>query len=256
MNLENGRELTGKVAIVTGAARNIGRAIALAFAEGGAAVMVNTRTSIAEAEAVAAEIEAAGGQALVCAADVTERQAVEGMVAETVARFGRIDILVNNAAVRREAPFLDIGFEEWREIVAIILDGAFLCAKACVPHMIEQGGGTIINIGGLTGHAGAKQRVHVIAAKAGVAGMTKALAHDLAEHGITANCVVPGMIDTVRGTSSAVDIVPAHRKTRAPLVGRLGRPEEVAAMVRHLCGPQSRYVTGQTIHVNGGIYLP
>ena len=256
MNLENGRELAGKVAIVTGAARNIGRAIALAFAEGGAAVTVNTRTSIAEAEAVAAEIEAAGGQALVCAADVTDPEAVEGMVAATVARFGRADILVNNAAVRREAPFLDIGFEEWREILAIILDGAFLCAKACVPHMIEQGGGTIINIGGLTGHAGAKKRVHVITAKAGVAGMTKALAHDLAEHGITANCVVPGMIDTVRGTPSAVDIVPAHRKTRAPLVGRLGRPEEVAAMVRHLCGPQSRYVTGQTIHVNGGIYLP
>ncbi len=256
MSSENGREFEGKVAIITGASRNIGRAIALSLAEGGAAVTVNARTSIAEAEAVASEIEAAGGRALVCAADVTDPQAVEGMAAETVAKFGRIDILVNNAAVRREAPFLEIGFEEWREIVAIILDGAFLCAKACVPRMIKQGAGTIINIGGLTGHAGAKKRVHVIAAKAGVVGLTKALAHDLAEHGITANCVVPGMIDTVRGTPSAVDIVPVHRKTRAPLVGRLGRPEEIAAMVRYLCGPQSRYVTGQTIHVNGGVYLP
>ncbi len=256
MSSENGRELAGKVAIVTGAARNIGRAMALAFAEGGAAVTVNTKSSIAEAEAVASEIEAAGGQALVHAADVTDPEAVGGMVSETVAKFGRVDILVNNAAVRREAPFLDISLEDWREILAIILDGAFLCAKACVPHMIEQGAGTIINIGGLTGHAGATKRAHVIAAKAGVAGMTKALAHDLAEHGITANCVVPGMIETVRGTPSAVDIVPAHRKTRAPLVGRLGRPEDVAAMVRHLCGPQGRYITGQTIHVNGGIYLP
>ncbi|HEV3394827.1 MAG TPA: SDR family NAD(P)-dependent oxidoreductase, partial [Xanthobacteraceae bacterium] len=161
------KELDGRVAIVTGAARNIGRAIACELAAAGAAVVINARASGAEAEAAAGEIAAAGGRAFVCVADVTDEAAVGRMVAAVVARFGRIDILVNNAAVRREQPLAEITLGEWREILAIILDGAFICAKACLPQLAASGAGTIVNIGGLTAHLGAGRRAHVVTAKAG-----------------------------------------------------------------------------------------
>jgi len=134
-----------------------------------------------------------------------------------------------------------------------VLDGAFLCAQAALPHMIQAGGGTIVNIGGQTGHRGAAERAHVITAKAGLAGLTKALAMDLAPHKITVNCVVPGTIEAQRGLPGVPDR-PAHRMT-VPPIGRRGEPEEIAAMVRMLCGPDARYITGQAIHVNGGGYL-
>ena len=199
-----------------------------------------------------AEIERAGGNALLSMADVTDPAAAAALVEATVARFGRLDILVNNAAVRDESPFEEMAFEDWKRTVGVILDGAFLCAQASVPAMRRAGGGSIINIGGLTGHIGARQRVHVVTAKAGIVGLTKALAVDLAPHGITVNCVSPGLIDTQRFDKPD----PAHRAERKTLVGRLGRPEEVAAMVRMLCGPDARYITGQTIHVNGGVFMP
>lgn len=249
-----GGELAGRVAIVTGAGRNIGRAIALDLAEAGAAVVVNARSNRTEAEAVAREIERAGGRALAHLADVTDAAAVAGMVEAAAAAFGRIDILVNNAAVRRETPFAAMAAAEWRAILAIVLDGAFNCAKACLPHLQRSDAGAIVNIGGLTGHTGARDRAHVVTAKAGLAGFTRALAHDLAEHGITVNCVSPGMIDTKRGGSSAPD-QPHHHQTRRPLLGRLGAPADIAAAVRYLAGPRGRYVTGQTIHVNGGVFL-
>jgi 3-oxoacyl-[acyl-carrier protein] reductase len=249
-------ELQGKVAIITGAARNIGRATALALAESGAAVMLNIRSSVEQSQAVAAEIEAAGGQARVSQGDVTKPRDVTRLVDETVAAFSGVDILINNAAVRREGPFLEISFTEWRDIMSIILDAAFLCSQACIPHMIERGGGTVINMGGLSAHFGARDRPHVMSAKAGLVGLTKAIATEFGGRGITANCVVPGTIDTTREASSTSDTVPHDKKFRPPLVGRMGFPEEVAAMVRHLCLPVGRYITGQTIHVNGGIYLP
>ena len=139
------------------------------------------------------------------------------------------------------------------EVLSIVLD-AFLCAQAALPHLIKAGGGTIVNIGGQTGHKGASERAHVITAKAGLAGMTKALALDLAPHQITVNCVVPGTIESQRGLPGVPER-PAHR-ARAPPIGRRGEPEEIAAMVRMLCGPDARYITGQAIHVNGGGYLP
>jgi 3-oxoacyl-[acyl-carrier protein] reductase len=139
-------------------------------------------------------------------------------------------------------------------VLSVTLDGAFLCAQACLPHLARAGGATIVNIGGLTAHKGATERAHVITAKAGLAGLTRALALDLAPRGITVNCVVPGTIDTVRGLPGAPER-PAHRRAPPPL-GRLGAPEEVAAMVRMLCGPDTRYVTGQTVHVNGGAFMP
>jgi 3-oxoacyl-[acyl-carrier protein] reductase len=249
-----GKELAGKVALVTGAARNIGRAIARSLAAGGASVMVNANTSRAEAGETLAMIESAGAAAALHFADVTDPAAVAAMVDATVKRFGRLDILVNNAAVRAETPFAQIRFEDWRRVLSTVLDGAFLCAQAALPQLIKVGGGTIVNIGGLTAHKGAEGRAHVIAAKAGLAGLTRALALDLAPHRITVNCVVPGTIETVRGLPGAPER-PEHRRSLPP-VGRRGEPEEIAAMVRTLCGPDMRYVTGQSIHVNGGNLMP
>ncbi|MBA3775521.1 MAG: 3-oxoacyl-ACP reductase FabG [Betaproteobacteria bacterium] len=245
-----GRELAGKVVLVTGGARNIGRAIAQSLAAGGASVMVNARQAREDVDETVRSIEAASGTAASCMADVTDPQAVAAMVSATVTRFGRLDALINNAAARTEQAFTDMSFDDWRRIVSVILDGAFLCSQACLPHLIRAGGGTIVNIGGETGHKGAADRAHVVTAKAGLAGLTKALALDLAPQRITVNCVVPGCIETVREAPAPGP----HRS--APPLGRFGRPEEVAAMVRMLCGPHARYITGQSIHVNGGGYMP
>ena len=246
-----GSELAGKVALVTGGARNIGRAICRSLAAGGASVMVNANTSRAEAEKTVGMI---GAKADLHIADVTKPEQVKALVEATVKRFGRLDLLVNNAAVRHETAFSSMSFQEWKNVLAIVLDGAFLCAQAALPHMIKAGGGTIVNIGGQTGHKGAAERAHVITAKAGIAGMTKALAMDLAPHKITVNCVVPGTIDSQRGLPGVPDR-PAHRMT-VPPIGRRGEPEEIAAMVRMLCGPDARYITGQSIHLNGGGFMP
>jgi 3-oxoacyl-[acyl-carrier protein] reductase len=253
IGMTSGTELAGKVALVTGGARNIGRAIARSLAAGGAAVMVNANTSRAEAEQTVAMIKAAGGRAALQLANVTDAGAVAALVDAAVREFGRLDFLVNNAAVRAETPFAQIRLEEWRRVLSTVLDGAFLCTQASLPHMIRAGGGTIVNIGGLTAHRGADGRAHVIAAKAGLAGLTRALALDFAPHRITVNCVVPGTIETVRGLPGAPER-PGHRRSLPP-VGRRGEPEEIAAMVRMLCGPDARYITGQSIHVNGGGFL-
>jgi 3-oxoacyl-[acyl-carrier protein] reductase len=196
------KELTGKVAIVTGAGRNIGRAIALTLAEGGAFIVVNARSNRAEADAVAREIEAAGGKALVHIGDVADAKSAQAMADAAIKQFGRIDILVNNAALRREKPFAEMSYAEWREIMDVTLDGTFHCVKACLPALRQSGTGAIVNIGGLSAHTGAKNRAHVVTAKAGIIGFTRALAHDLADDGITVNCVVPGLIGTGTGASS------------------------------------------------------
>jgi 3-oxoacyl-[acyl-carrier protein] reductase len=249
-----GGQLEGKVALITGAVRRIGRATALALADQGAAIVVNTRSSRDEAEAVASEIEGRGGQALVQIADVTDESAVQAMVAVAVGRFGRLDILVNNAADRKQTPLTEISLAEWRHITGIIVDGAFLCARACLPHMVASGGGTIISIGGASAHAGARNRAHVLTAKAALIGLTKAIAVEFADRGITANCVVPGKIGGARsGTSGEAATMSGGA---GPIVGRLGTAEEVAAMIAHLCLPAGRFITGQTVHVNGGMYLP
>ncbi|MBL8834479.1 MAG: SDR family oxidoreductase [Rhodospirillales bacterium] len=244
-------ELKGRVALVTGAGRNIGRSIALELAAAGAKVVVNGRSNRAEAEAVAAEI---GPDAMVAMADVTDRAAVDAMVAATLKRFGRLDILVNNAAVRGEKPFEELDFATWRNVLAICLDGAFNCCQAALAALKASGSGCIVNIGGLTAHTGAMDRAHVVTAKAGLVGLTRALAHDLAAHGITVNNVSPGMMDTVRGASAGHQ-QPKHHATHSTLLGRRGKPEEIGSTVRWLAGPGGRYVTGQVIHLNGGTYL-
>ncbi|MGB8039603.1 MAG: SDR family oxidoreductase, partial [Pseudolabrys sp.] len=183
--------------------------------------------------------------------DIGEEKTAGALAETALKRFGRIDILVNNAALRREKPIGDMSYAEWREVMNVILDGTFRCVHACLPALKKRGG-SIINIGGMSAHIGSKDRAHVITAKAALVGFSRALAHDLAADKITANCVVPGAIDTTRPASSQI---PAHHLTHGTITGERGKAEDVAAMVRYLCGPGGRYVTGQTIHVSGGAYL-
>jgi 3-oxoacyl-[acyl-carrier protein] reductase len=245
--------LAGTAAIVTGSARNIGRVIALYLAEEGAAVVVNGLSDKPAAQAVAEEITAAGGRAVVQMGDVTREADATALAEACVSAFGRLDFLVCNPAVRKQTPFLEMTLEEWHRVLAVPLDGAFLTAKAAAPHMIRGGGGAIVTIGGVSAYLGTRERAHVCTAKAGLVGLTHALAMELAEHNIRVNCVAPGAIDTVRGASAGAR--PANMGAhRAPL-GRMGRSEEIAAMVRQLCLPDGAYVTGQTIHVNGGVFL-
>ena len=246
------KELAGRVAIVTGAGRNIGRAIALALADGGAAVVVNARANMAEAEAVVRAIEAAGGEALAITADVADPAAVGRMATATVARFGRIDILVNNAAVRAEQAFEQMTLAQWRAVTSIILDGAFNCVQACLPSLKASGEGAIVNIGGLSAHTGAALRPHVVTAKAGLIGLTRALAHELAGAHIRVNTVTPGLMSTPRPAGQPE---PQHHSLVHSLVGRRGEPEDIADAVRFLCGPGARFITGQNFQVNGGAFL-
>ncbi len=246
--MQPGNELKGKVALVTGATRNIGRSIALSLAAAGAAIAVNSRASRENGEKVVREITAAGGQAEFFVADVADAQAVNAMVEGALKRFGRLDILVLNASVRKQTPFPEMSFDEWRRILGITLDGSFHCAKACLPAMIRAGGGSIVTLGGMMALSGAKNRVHGSVVKHGLVGMTRALALDLAQYGIRVNCVSPGQMNTTSGPE--VPVRPAPSST-VPL-GRKGEPEEIASTVRFLCGPGSSFITGQTIHVNGG----
>ncbi len=244
--------LSGKVAIVTGAGRNIGRAIALMLAADGAVVVVNARSNMAEADAVVSEIEAAGGRAAAQTGDIGDPETARSLAALALDRFGRIDILVNNAALRREKPIDEMSYVDWREVMDVTLDGAFRCVTACLPALKRSGEGRIVNMGGMSAHIGAKNRAHVMTAKAALVGFSRALAHDLAADKITANCVVPGAVDTSRPESSPS---PARHLTHHTLTGERARPEDVAAMVRLLCGPNGRSITGQAIHVNGGGFL-
>ena len=254
MTMNGTGELAGQVALVTGGARRIGRAIALALAHQGATIVVNAKTSREEAEDTVREIKALGGTARAMLADVTDEAAVAGMVGAVDRDLGGVDILINNAAIRREETFTDISLAEWHAIMAVVLDGAFLCSRAVIPGMLAKGRGSIVNIGGVTAHVGATRRAHVLAAKAGLVGFTKALAVEYGHAGITVNCVVPGRIGGARSaTSGPGGAIPGGGH---PLVGREGLPEDVAAAVALLCGPGGRYITGQAIHVSGGIYLP
>jgi len=241
------KELTGKVALVTGAARNIGRSIALALAEAGATVAVNARAAKDDAAAVAKEIRDAGGKADVFMADIADGAAVNAMVADIVKRYGKVDILILNASIRKETAFIDMSFEEWRSLLSITLDGSFHCTKACLPSMIQAGGGSIVTLGGMTALSGAKRRVHGSVGKHGLWGMTRALAKELGEHQINVNCVAPGQMDTARAAGRA-ERAPA---TNVPM-GRRSSPDEVAAMVRYLCTPAAAMVSGQLIYVDGG----
>lgn len=244
-------ELAGQVAIITGSALNTGSTIAKTLARSGAAVVVNYRSSEAAAEETVKEIESAGGQAFSCRADVTDSEQVASMIAATVDRFGGIDILVNNANVRSYSPLLEITLEEWQTTMATTLNGPFHCVRSCVPHMIKRGKGTIVNIGGGSGHEGVANRCHVATAKAGLAGMTGALATELAPHNISVNCIVPGRVDTKKPASS---IEKRGHRGDIPM-GRSAAREEIADLARYLCSDGCRYMSGQMLHVNGARYI-
>jgi 3-oxoacyl-[acyl-carrier protein] reductase len=245
------QKLAGKVALVTGAARNIGRAIAHHLADDGADIVVNAVSDQAAADEVVREIEAKGRRAIACMANVTDADAVKAMAERARDELGGVDILVLNASARGQVPFLDMTFEQFHNVVDISIDGMFHLSQACIPMMREKGWGRIVTIGGVSWHVGTPTRVHNLVAKSGLSGFTRGLAVEFAQDGITANSVSPGFIDTVRPASAGA--LP-NRPVKAP-VERMGTVDEVASMVHYLCLPESAYVTGQIMHVNGGMYL-
>ena len=247
-----GRSLDGKVAIVTGAGRGIGKACALILAEDGASVALSGRDQ-ARLEAMVVTVEALGVGALAVSGDVSRLQDVERLVAETRERFGRIDVLVNNAGITRDALLIRMKDEDWDEVLAVNLKGAFYTSRACARVMMRQRSGRIINIASVAGLMGNAGQVNYSAAKAGLLGLTKAAARELAHWGILVNAVAPGLIDTDMLTS-----VPAEARdtllSQIPLK-RVGTSREVAEVVRFLASDGAGYITGQVIQVNGGLYM-
>jgi 3-oxoacyl-[acyl-carrier protein] reductase len=239
-----------RVAVVTGGGRNIGRAIALGLARDGCDVAVLVGSSTAEAEAAASQVRALGRESVALTADVRDPAAISAAFEETRRALGRPTVLVHAAAIRHESPFLEITADEFRDITGVILVGAFVCCQEAIPDMLDAGWGRIVFIGGLSSQTGAARRAHVVAAKAGLHGFARALAIEFADRAITVNTVSPGMIDTVRAGPE-----PGHHATRRIPVGREGRPEEVAALVRYLASDDAAYTTGQTMNVNGGLLL-
>ena len=244
-----------RTAIVTGSGRNIGRAIALAFAARGANVVVNGHRDAQAVDAVVREIEQAGGRALGVMADVSSHEQVAGLVRRTLERFGSADIAVSNVALRRKQPFLDISLADWDEVLATNLSAAFYMARNVIPHMRSRRWGRIIHISGFDGFWGqVTERAHNITCKAGLHGLTKALAREFGPEGITANSVVPGAIDTERDWSQYSHQARERIEGEIP-VGRFGRVEEVAAACVFLCADTGGFTSGQAIHVNGGHYM-
>lgn len=245
--------LEGKVAMVTGSGRNIGRATAIELARRGANVVVNARSNQAEADSVVAEIESLGSRAIATIADVGVQEQVDAMMSDAMAAFGHVDILVNNAGLRAADPITEMTLEQWRSVLAVNLDGPFYCSQAVIPGMIERGWGRIVNVSGLNAFKGRADWAHVCASKMGALGLTRALAAELAEHNILVNHIVPGAFDTTPppGQSDAFAAPPAARATGIP-VGRLGLPEEIATTCAFLASDDASFITGQTFHVNGG----
>lgn len=250
-------ELEGKVAIVTGSARNIGQATAEELARAGAAVVVNAVQAQDLCEQVAEGICAAGGRAIPVMADVTDPDAVQAMAEAAIREFGGIDILVCNAANRSNTSFDDLDWNTWQRTIDISIHGTFHLAKAVVPSMRQRGGGCIVGVGGMSSLRGAKGRSHVMAAKMGMNAFIRGLALELAQDGIRANQVVVGNFDTVRennpSSASAAEIA-SMGPVNIPL-GRKGAPQDMANLIRFVVGPGASYMTGQTIHCNGGAYM-
>ena len=243
-------DLSGKVAVITGASRGIGRQTALTLASAGATVVLTSRGDAAAA--VAAEVTSAGGQALALAADVADADAVQRVVETTTERFGRLDVLVNNAGITRDQLLLRMKRDDWDAVLATNLTGTFLCTQAVLKTMLKQRSGRIISISSVVGQSGNPGQTNYAATKAGIIGFSKALAREVASRSITVNVVAPGLIDTdmTRDISSDAQ---ANWASAIPL-GRLGTPEDVAAAVCFLASDAAGYITGQVLAVNGGMY--
>ena len=245
--------LDGRHALVTGASRGIGRAVALAFAAEGASVALNFARNVAAAEAVRAEIESAGGKAILVPADVSDENAVEDMVKTVTEAFGSIDILVNNAGITRDGLLLRMKEEDWDAVLNTNLKGVFLCTKAVSKFMMKKRYGRIVNMASVVGVTGNASQANYAAAKAGVIGFSKSAAKELASRGITVNVVAPGFIgtDMTAGLSEAV-----KEKALADIpLGKMGEPKDVANAVLFLASDQASYITGQVVNVDGGMVM-
>jgi 3-oxoacyl-[acyl-carrier protein] reductase len=245
-------KLDGKVALITGSGRNIGRATALKLAGEGAHIVVNARTNQAEADAVAHEVRDLGVKALPILADVAKKNQVDAMVARALSEFGRIDILINNAAIRPHKPFTELTVQDWENVRGVVLDGALYCTQAAIGSMVKNRYGRILFFTGDGAFTGGSGRAHVSAAKMGLVGMARALASEFAAHNIRANVVSPGSIDTRRDN-------PEWYQGRVPSaagipLGRQGHVDEIAATCLFLVSDDGGFITGQTIHVNGGAH--
>jgi 3-oxoacyl-[acyl-carrier protein] reductase len=243
-------DLTGKVALVTGASRGIGAAVARTLAAQGATVVAAARG--AHAEANVAQIVAAGGRAETASLDVTDPAAVEAVVGGALARHGRVDILVNNAGIARDQLMMRMKRDDWDAVIATNLTAAYTCTQAVLRPMIKQRGGRIINISSVVGQTGNAGQVNYAASKAGLIGMAKALAREVASRGITVNVVAPGLIETDMTKALAAD-TSRNWAAQIPL-GRLGTPSDVAWTVCFLASDEAAYITGQVVAVNGGMY--
>ncbi len=244
--------LNGKTALVTGAAQGIGRDIALGLAADGANVAI-CDVNLEAAQRTAADVEAAGRKSLAAKANVASSADVTAMMDQVTAAFGRIDILVNNAGITRDGLILRMKDEDWDLVLSINLKGAFLCTKAALKHMTKQRSGTIINIASIVGAMGNAGQANYVASKAGLIGLTKTIAREYANRNITSNAVAPGFIDTAM-TQALSENVRQELAKQIPL-GRLGTSEDVARAVRFLASPSAAYITGQVLHVNGGMYM-
>ncbi|MDN7241279.1 3-oxoacyl-[acyl-carrier-protein] reductase [Planococcus sp. N028] len=245
--------LTGKTAIVTGGSRGIGAEIARRFADAGAKIVVNYSGSQDKAEAVVADIQANGGEAIAVKANVSDSEAVKAMIDETMKAFGSIDILVNNAGITRDNLMMRMKDDEWDDVINTNLKGVFICTKAVTRQMMKQRSGRIINIASIVGVMGNAGQANYVAAKAGVIGLTKTTARELASRNITANAVAPGFITTDMTDKLGEDIQKAMLG-QIPL-GRFGKPEEVAKAALFLASEDSSYMTGQTLHLDGGMVM-
>lgn len=244
-------KLKDKVALVTGSGRNIGRAIALGFAREGADVVVNSRSNPTEAELVAEEARVSGVRAIATLADVSNQEQVDAMFRQALDTFGHVDILVSNAAIRPQKSFVDLSAEEWRQAIGVILDGAFYCSQAAVRSMLENQFGRVIFITGDGAYSGVTKRAHVSAAKMGLTGLARGLATEYADKNITFNIISPGRMDTTRDNSFYADPASMQKVDDIPM-GRLGHPDEIANACLYLSSEEAAYITGQTLHVNGG----
>jgi 3-oxoacyl-[acyl-carrier protein] reductase len=246
-------DLTGKVAVVTGSSRGIGRAIALLLAKQGAKVVVNSSKSSAAAEDVVKEIKANGGEAVNVAADVSNQADAERLIKTAVDSFGRLDILVNNAGVTRDTLLMRMSEADWDAVMDLNLKGAFFCTKAAIRPMLKAKSGRIINITSVSGLAGNAGQANYAASKAGLVGFTKSVARELASRAITCNAVAPGFVPTVL-TNVLPDDLKAKAIAAIPLA-RVGSPEEIAAAVVYLASDEAAYVTGHVLTVDGGMTM-